>query len=345
MVGALIAVLAAGMFAALALVLRRSRSLPSARFAHDFELLKAEEMALESQIAAGEVMPEEASALRNELRRRVLSLRRLADAAPDLKDGPVPMAYGAVGVVLVLCAGVYIWTTHNTVIEKTPKLPTAKMQRGKLQQGADFNALMQEGQKRFANGNHAGAFDAYKAASALEPRRVEAWLAQGEALVAAEKGQISPAAMLAFAQAEQASPGNPVTQYYSGLERLQQGDAAAAQAIWRALKARSRPSAPWMPQLNRGLDAAARALGQEGEQDGGPEIGIEQIEGMVAGLAARLEAEPDDPQGWLMLARSYMVLGRQSDASDALSRLEELPDVPSDVASTAAQMREALTQK
>jgi cytochrome c-type biogenesis protein CcmH/NrfG len=345
MVGALIAVLAVGMFIALALVLRRSRCVPSSRFAHDFELLKAEEMALESQITAGEVTPEDASALRNELRRRVLSLRRLADAAPDLKDGPVPMAYGAVGVVLVLCAGFYIWTTQNTVIEKTPKLPATKMQRGKLERGADFEALMQEGQKRFVNGNHAGAFDAYEAASALDPSRVEAWLAQGEALVAAEKGQISPAAMLAFAQAEQASPGNPVTQYYSGLERLQQGDAGAAQAIWRALKARSRPSAPWMPQLNRGLEAAARALGEEGEAEQGPEIGIEQIEGMVAGLAARLEAEPDDPQGWLMLARSYMVLGREDDARSALSRLEQVPEVPSDVADTAAQMRDALTQK
>lgn len=345
MTGALITLLAVAIFAALALVLRRARPLPQARFAHDFELLKAEERALEGQVAAGDMTKEDASALRNELRRRVLSLRRLADAAPDLTDGPVPMAYGAAGVVLVACAGFYIWATLNSAIEETPKLPAAKMERGNLERGADFDALMREGQARFASGNHAGAFDAYEAASALDPSRVEAWLAQGEALVAAEKGQISPAAMLAFAQAEQASPGNPVTQYYSGLERLQQGDAAAARAIWRALKARSRPTAPWMPQLNRGLEAAARALGEEGERDSGPDIGIEQIEAMVAGLAARLEDEPDDPQGWAMLARSYMVLGRPDDARIALARLEALPDVPADVADTAAQIRAALTQK
>jgi cytochrome c-type biogenesis protein CcmH len=30
---------------------------------------------------------------------------------------------------------------------------------------------------------------------------------------------------------------------------------------------------------------------------------------MVAGLAARLAAQPDDPEGWVRLVRSYAVLG------------------------------------
>ncbi|MCW5695251.1 MAG: c-type cytochrome biogenesis protein CcmI [Bauldia sp.] len=42
------------------------------------------------------------------------------------------------------------------------------------------------------------------------------------------------------------------------------------------------------------------------------------IEQMVAGLAERLAAEPDDPEGWADLIRSYIVLGRTGEARAAL---------------------------
>ena len=45
----------------------------------------------------------------------------------------------------------------------------------------------------------------------------------------------------------------------------------------------------------------------------------DMIDAMVAGLAARLEAEPDDLDGWLMLIRSYAVL---QDAQNAKSTAE-----------------------
>ena len=44
------------------------------------------------------------------------------------------------------------------------------------------------------------------------------------------------------------------------------------------------------------------------------------IEGMVSGLAARLENEPDDLEGWTMLARSYGVLEQYKESADAYSR-------------------------
>jgi cytochrome c-type biogenesis protein CcmH len=45
-----------------------------------------------------------------------------------------------------------------------------------------------------------------------------------------------------------------------------------------------------------------------------------QVERMVAGLAARLEREPSDTKGWLMLARSYKAMGRLRDAEAAYDR-------------------------
>jgi cytochrome c-type biogenesis protein CcmH len=44
---------------------------------------------------------------------------------------------------------------------------------------------------------------------------------------------------------------------------------------------------------------------------------------MVAKLAARLAQQPDDVAGWLMLARSYRVLGREGDALAALRRANQ----------------------
>ncbi len=46
----------------------------------------------------------------------------------------------------------------------------------------------------------------------------------------------------------------------------------------------------------------------------------EQVETMVASLAAKLEAQPDNPQGWAMLARSYKVLGQYAQAAQAYER-------------------------
>ena len=42
---------------------------------------------------------------------------------------------------------------------------------------------------------------------------------------------------------------------------------------------------------------------------------------MVATLAARLEAKPDDPKGWAVLGRSYRVMGRMPDAQKAFERI------------------------
>lgn len=53
------------------------------------------------------------------------------------------------------------------------------------------------------------------------------------------------------------------------------------------------------------------------------------IEGMVAGLAARLEEEPDDLEGWTMLARSYAVMGEMQKSANAYARAAEL--APDDV--------------
>jgi cytochrome c-type biogenesis protein CcmH len=45
-----------------------------------------------------------------------------------------------------------------------------------------------------------------------------------------------------------------------------------------------------------------------------------QVEAMVERLAAKMRENPDDPEGWKMLGRSYAVLGRFPDAVDAYAK-------------------------
>lgn len=62
----------------------------------------------------------------------------------------------------------------------------------------------------------------------------------------------------------------------------------------------------------------------------------EQVQKMVAALAERLKAQPDDVDGWTMLGRSYVAIGRHRDAATALQRANALaPGNPSLLADLA----------
>lgn len=69
----------------------------------------------------------------------------------------------------------------------------------------------------------------------------------------------------------------------------------------------------------------AGAPGASGAQH---EVTPDQLEAMVAKLAAHVEKNPDDAQGWTLLARSYYVMGRYPEAVRAYARAAAL--VPRD---------------
>jgi cytochrome c-type biogenesis protein CcmH len=66
------------------------------------------------------------------------------------------------------------------------------------------------------------------------------------------------------------------------------------------------------------MDMSAQQAHRGGQQDS--PMTQQDIERMVAGLAQKLEAEPDNLQGWAMLARSYKVLGNTVEAEKAYDR-------------------------
>lgn len=66
------------------------------------------------------------------------------------------------------------------------------------------------------------------------------------------------------------------------------------------------------------------AAGKPGTGEGGHALGPEQIIAMVERLSEKLQANPNDGEGWLMLARSYSVLGRFPESAAAYGRAVNL---------------------
>jgi cytochrome c-type biogenesis protein CcmH len=61
-------------------------------------------------------------------------------------------------------------------------------------------------------------------------------------------------------------------------------------------------------------------LAPAAEIHGGSKVTPQEVEAMVAKLAARMQQSPDDGNGWALLARSYLVMQRHADAVAAYER-------------------------
>lgn len=66
------------------------------------------------------------------------------------------------------------------------------------------------------------------------------------------------------------------------------------------------------------------AAAPDSAEEGQPQPSPEQIAEMVQRLADRLKDRPEDAEGWTMLSRSYLVLGRLEEAAQASERVLKL---------------------
>ena len=81
------------------------------------------------------------------------------------------------------------------------------------------------------------------------------------------------------------------------------------------------------PQAISPEKQVAVAASAEGGDGQGHAVTMEQIETMVTELAARMEINPNDAEGWVMLGRSYAALSRFAESAAAFERAVALmPD-------------------
>lgn len=180
--------------------------------------------------------------------------------------------------------------------------------------------------------------------------------------VFAADGLVTPAAKRDFETALAKDPDQVAARFYLAMARAQAGDFQTALDSWLALAQVTPADAPWLPALREQIDLAARNLGiatpdlgiaeaptapgptaadMAAAQDKTTDEQAAMIESMVAGLAARLEDEPDDLAGWRQLGRSYGVLGDAGAARDAFEHAAGLAPGDPDV---LAQYAEAIAQ-
>ncbi|HUI96421.1 MAG TPA: c-type cytochrome biogenesis protein CcmI [Xanthobacteraceae bacterium] len=141
----------------------------------------------------------------------------------------------------------------------------------------------------------------------------------GEALVALQNGVVSEDAKTAFDQALRIDPTDVTAQFYRGLGAEQDGRKEDAARIWRALVAAAPPGAEWIPSVQRALARVeGAASGAAAAPAGaGPAAQNDMIRGMVQQLAARLQQDGSDADGWIRLVRSYTVLNEPEKARAA----------------------------
>ena len=204
-------------------------------------------------------------------------------------------------------------------------------------------------------GQYAEAVEAYRHAVDLTGHRADIMGDWGEAQVLAANGTVTPAAREAFQAALADKESAPRSRYYLALAQLQQGDTKAALQGWVDLAADSPADAEWQPLLRQriaetaaqlGIDPAslktssgmpsqaAVAAAAQATAGASPEERRAMILAMVGNLAARLEQQPDDVEGWTRLGRSYTVLGEPQKARDAYAHALKLK--PDDAALTEA---------
>jgi cytochrome c-type biogenesis protein CcmH len=197
------------------------------------------------------------------------------------------------------------------------------------------------------------AAEAYGRAFVLSNRAPDIAADYAEALIMADGATVTPQARQALDSAVQGDPTNPKGRYYLGLAKAQAGDTKGALQDWVDLVALSPPDAPWLAIVRQQMARAGQELGLDParlapssaaaelarkaqakppEPTGPSAADVEaaekmsaderatMIRGMVERLAARLQANPNDREGWLRLARAYEVLGDSEKAKEARAR-------------------------
>lgn len=199
---------------------------------------------------------------------------------------------------------------------------------------------------------------AMKRATTLDPDNAEYWSMLGEALVMSSNGQQVPAdASEAFKKALAIDKDDPRARYFLAVEKDISGDHKGAIEDWFALLEDTPADAPYAEDVRRvigqvaekeGIDVADRlakatpAAPTGGMTTDGPATATAAIPGptsqqmqeaaampvgqqeamianMVEGLDKRLQSDPNDADGWIMLMRSRVQLGQTVKAQKALA--------------------------
>jgi cytochrome c-type biogenesis protein CcmH len=337
--------------------LLRPRAAPSGRRDYELRVYRAQLEELARERERGLLGEREAEAARLEVERRMLAADAVADRPQGRGVKAAGWAIALLVALPLLAVGLYWPSgrpdlpsapfagraderrlAEGQARDGQGRLPSVESIVARLEQRVaerpdDLEAWRRLGQAYDLAGRYDDAVRARGKALALDDGSAADHAALGEALVMANGGMITPAAAQAFERALELDATDPRARFYRGLAMLQEGDRQGALDAWIALIESSPGDAPWLPELQRRVAALGDELGvdpadlpvpsgpsreqMQAAESMAPEERAAMIRDMVAGLAARLEEQPGDIDGWRRLGRSYQVLGEPQKAADA----------------------------
>src|SRR5580658_591005 len=343
--------------------LLRSPAPERPRSAYDMTIYRDQLDEIGRDVARGVLGETEAAAARLEIERRLLASQPKTEAPPAPGLSPGALRLGAVATAITVPAvalAVYLQLgspdlpdaplsgrqTERKVLADDGSIDPAKAKtalEAKLATSPDSlygwvllaRTDAQQGDWKGAR----AAFDKVLVLSNREPAMLEAY---GDLLVTEARGEVTPQAEALLKEAIAARPELFRARYYLALAKAQQDDIQGALADWRTLLAEAPEGSPWGDALKKVIaEVEEQASGGEAapvpaQAAGGqpPEMAeimklpaadrLNAIRSMVAGLAARLEQEPGDLDGWKRLARSYRVLGEAQKSAEAYGRAASL---------------------
>lgn len=334
---------------------------------------------LERDLARGYISAEEAEGARLEISRRLLAAANRAKASRRGLTRPAKVLAVILGLVVPAGAlAVYLpmgmpdepsqplAQRDLTQTEDATLLAEADLlERQVRETPGDVTAWVALGQTYGALGRFEQAVAAYARAVGLTEGDITITSAYAEMLVAASNNTITEEARVAFERVLAANPRDPRARYYLALARLQAGDLPGALQRWQDLAADTPADAPWRPLVEDQIRETARRMGLDpftqvpepppAEPLRGPSredlaaaagMSAEELDAMIGGmvdqLAARLEAQPDDLEGWMRLGQAYRIRGDLDGAVAAMASAAELaPNHPPVLNAYATALLEA----
>ena len=309
---------------------------------------------LDSEIAQGRLTADDAAPVRAEITRRMLAAAdKEAEASRPAVFGMAEASWrigAAVGIAALLPAAalaIYSAVGAPAAVEpdKNAAATGAPHDRAELAAAAEqLKARLQQDPghaegwvllaRTFANlQRFPEAREAYGQAIALAPNEPQLHAELGELLVLIAGGNVTKEAEGEFAKA----PDDPRARFYAAEAALQRGERDSAKADLRALLADAPADAPWRKVVQERLGEIApgeqppeakvsgpTAQDVAAAQSMSPQEREAMIRGMVDRLAARLEQNPNDKEGWTRLAHAYDVLGEPEKAETARARAAQL---------------------
>lgn len=345
---------AAGLSAAVAALVLRSaaRGLTPAGddpalAVHRRQLSEIDELAERGLLAQGEL-----KAARAEAGRRLLAAADQSAVWPKEGLGSRRVVVVAAAAAPLLALGLYVavgapgapdqpfakrvaeWKSGDPAMLDPPRIVAILEQAARGKDGNNPELYRNLAIARMAGGDAVGAAEALRKAVRLAPERAELWTALGEAFVTGEEGQVGADARTAFSEALKRDPKNLSARYHLAKGEIADGKLETGLAGWRAVLADLAVDDPRRPVLGAEIERTAKAgrlVDAVPQQAAAGEVTPDMIQGMVEGLAQRLAAAPDDPEGWVRLVRAYAVLGdaarRDAALKDASERFKDQPRV------------------